>query len=241
MTFVRSALFLAGALVVTTIFGIIVPLSGLFGHRPAGKAAQLYCRVMLRWVALSLGIRHEVQGWEHVPSHPVVILAKHQSAWETLFMEGSFPPQCWIVKKELLWLPFVGWGLIAVRCIAIDRSSGHAARDQILEQGARRLKQGMWVSIFPEGTRIAPGKRGRYGIGGAYLATRTGTPILPIAHNAGELWGRYAFRKRAGVVKVVIGPLISTEGRDVVSVNAEVEEWIEGQMRRISPERYAAA
>jgi 1-acyl-sn-glycerol-3-phosphate acyltransferase len=241
MTLVRSTLFLAGALVVTAIFGILVPLSGLLGHKPAGKTAQAYCRIMLRWVQVSLGIRHEVQGWEHVPSYPVVILAKHQSAWETLFMEGSFPPQCWIVKKELLWLPFVGWGLIAVRCIAIDRSSGHAARDQILEQGARRLKQGMWISIFPEGTRIPPGKRGRYGIGGAYLATRTGTPILPIAHNAGELWGRYAFRKRAGVVKVVIGPLILTQGRDVASVNAEVEAWIEGQMRLISPERYAAA
>jgi 1-acyl-sn-glycerol-3-phosphate acyltransferase len=155
-------------------------------------------------------------------------------------MEGTFPPQCWIVKRELLWLPFVGWGLMAVRAISIDRSSGHAARDQILEQGAKRLKQGMWVSIFPEGTRIPPGKRGRYGIGGSYLATRTGTPILPIAHNAGEVWGRYAFRKRPGLVTVVIGPLIRTEGRDTGAVNAEVENWIEGQMRRISPERYAA-
>jgi 1-acyl-sn-glycerol-3-phosphate acyltransferase len=99
----------------------------------------------------------------------------------------------------------------------------------------------MWISIFPEGTRIAPGKRGRYGIGGAYLAARTGTPILPIAHNAGEFWGRYAFRKHPGVVKVVIGPLIVTKGRDTAEVNAEVESWIEGQMKRISPERYAAA
>ena len=241
MTTIRSALFLVGALLVTMVFGVLVSLGGLFGYRVAGKLAQVYCQILLHWVQWTCGIRPEVSGWENVPSFPVVIMAKHQSAWETLFMEGTFPPQCWIVKKELLWLPFVGWGLIAVRCIAIDRSSGHTARDQILEQGARRLKQGMWVSIFPEGTRIAPGKRGRYGIGGSYLAARTGTPILPIAHNAGELWGRYAFRKRAGVVKVVIGPLIRTEGRDVASVNAQVEEWIEGQMRIISPERYADA
>ena len=241
MTALRSALFLAGALALTVPFGILVTTAGLFGYRPACKLAQLYAQLMLKWVEWTCGIRYVVDGWEHVPAFPVVVMAKHQSAWETLFMEGSFPAQCWIVKRELLWLPFVGWGLMAIRCIAIDRSSGHAARDQILEQGARRLKDGMWVSIFPEGTRIPPGKRGRYGIGGAFLATRTATPILPIAHNAGELWGRYAFRKRAGTVQVVIGPLIETRGRDVGEVNAQVEEWIESQMRRISPERYAAA
>jgi 1-acyl-sn-glycerol-3-phosphate acyltransferase len=241
MTTLRSALFLLGALVLTAPFGLLVSAGGLFGYRPACRLARLYCLWMLKWVRWTVGIRYEVAGWEHVPDYPVIIMAKHQSAWETLFMEASFPPQCWIIKKELLWLPFVGWGLMAVRCIAIDRSSGHTARDQILEQGTKRLAQGMWISIFPEGTRIAPGKRGRYGIGGAYLAARTGTPILPIAHNAGEFWGRYAFRKHPGVVKVVIGPLIVTKGRDTAEVNAEVESWIEGQMQRISPERYAAA
>jgi 1-acyl-sn-glycerol-3-phosphate acyltransferase len=168
-------------------------------------------------------------------------MSKHQSAWETLFIEATFPYQCWIIKKELLWLPFVGWGLAAVRSIAIDRKSGMNARDQIVEQGARRIRQGLWVSIFPEGTRVAVGKRGRYGIGGATLATRTGTPIMPIAHNAGEFWGRYAFRKTAGTVQVVIGPLIETAGREALAVNREVEEWIEGQMRILNPERYAGA
>jgi 1-acyl-sn-glycerol-3-phosphate acyltransferase len=241
MTTLRSTLFLVGASLVTAIFGLLVPAAGIFGFRPASRAARIYCRILLKWVQWTCGIRYEVRGWENVPSYPVVIMAKHQSAWETLFMEGTFPAQCWIVKKELLWLPFVGWGLLAVRCISIDRSSGHTARDQILEQGAKRLKQGMWVSIFPEGTRIAPGKRGRYGIGGAHLAARTGTPILPIAHNAGEVWGRYSFRKHAGLVTVVIGPLIKTKGRDAADVNAEVEGWIEGEMRVISPHRYAAA
>ena len=241
MTAFRSALFLAGACVVTAIFGILVSLGGLFGYRTASLFARWYCRVMLKWAEWSCGIRYRVIGYENVPAFPVVIMAKHQSAWETLFMEGTFPPQCWIVKKELLWLPFVGWGLLAVRCISIDRSSGHAARDQIVEQGAERLAEGLWVTIFPEGTRIAPGKRGRYGIGGPLLATRTGTPILPIAHNAGEVWGRYAFKKQAGVVTVVIGPPIATKDRDVISVNTEVESWIEGQMKIISPHRYAEA
>ena len=241
MTTLRAVLFLLGSLLITSVYGILVPLGGLFGWRPGCLVAQNYATVMLKWVELSLGISCEVEGWEHVPKSPVVVLAKHQSAWETLFMESRFPPQCWIIKKELLWLPFVGWGLYAIRCIAIDRSSGHSARDQIVEQGRKRLSQGMWVSIFPEGTRIAPGKVGRYGIGGALLATRTGTPILPLAHNAGEYWGRYEFRKRPGRVKVVIGAPIPTEGRDPISVNNEAQAWIEGQMRRISPHRYERA
>ena len=234
MTTLRSVVFLVGGVLITAIFGILVPAAGPFGIQPAAYVARLYGRIMLRWIVISLGIRYEVQGWENVPDHPVVLMAKHQSAWETIFMDATFPAQCWIVKRELLWLPFVGWGLMAIRCIAIDRKSGHSARDQIIEQGARRIQQGMWVSIFPEGTRVAPGQRGRYGIGGALLATRTGTPILPLAHNAGEVWPRYAFRKRPGLVKVVIGPLIPTAGRDAVSVNNEVEAWIEARMREIS-------
>ena len=241
MTTVRSLLFLLGAVVVTPPFGVAVPLGRAFGIRVPFVLARTYTRVMLEWARLSLGIRYEVRGWEHVPAAPAIIMAKHQSAWETLFLDAKFPDQCWIVKKELLWLPFVGWGLMAIRCIAIDRSSGAAAREQIVQQGAERLRDGIWVTIFPEGTRVAPGQRGRYGIGGALLATRTGAPILPIAHNAGELWPRYAFRKRPGVVQVVIGPLIQTAGRDVLSVKNEVEDWIEGQMRIISAERHADA
>lgn len=241
MMTLRSALFLAGGVLLTMVFGVLVPLSGLVGFRAGAAVASTYAKIMLGWVELTCGITYEVSGWENVPREPVVLMAKHQSAWETIFMEARFPPQCWIVKKELLWLPFVGWSLVAIRAIAIDRKNGKSARDQIVEQGARRLKQGMWISIFPEGTRVAPGKRGRYGIGGALLATKTGAPILPIAHNAGEMWPRYAFRKRPGCVKVVIGPLIRTQGRDVISVNNEVESWIEGQMRLISPERYADA
>jgi len=241
MSELRSAIFLVGGVAITSVYGILVPLGGLFGWRPGCLVAGNYATVMLKWAEWILGITCEVEGWENVPAYPVVAMAKHQSAWETLFMQSRFPPQSWIIKKELVWLPFVGWGLLAIRSIAIDRSSGHSARDQIVEQGARRLAQGMWVSIFPEGTRIAPGKAGRYGIGGATLATRTGTPILPMAHNAGEYWPRYAFKKHAGCIKVVIGPLIPTAGRDVVSVNNEVQDWIEGQMRRISPHRYESA
>lgn len=241
MTTLRSALFLVVAVLVTSVYGILVPAFGLFSYRAALYLARAWARWTLWWARWSCGIRWQVRGLENVPAGPAVIMAKHQSAWETLFIEATFPYQCWIIKRELLWLPFVGWGLAAVRSIAIDRSSGVAAREQIVEQGAKRLRDGLWVTIFPEGTRVAVGKRGRYGIGGATLATRTGTPILPIAHNAGEVWGRYAFRKRSGTVQVVIGPVIPAAGRDALAVNREVEEWIEGEMRKLNPERYGLA
>jgi 1-acyl-sn-glycerol-3-phosphate acyltransferase len=238
MTAVRSFIFLVGALLATSVFGLLVPLGRLAGRRGPFVVARFYADLMVRWVAASCGITSQVQGWENVPRTPVVIMSKHQSAWETIFIEARFPDQCWIVKRELLFLPFVGWSLMAIRAIAIDRKSGQSAREQIVQQGSERLKEGLWVTIFPEGTRVAPGKVGRYGIGGALLATRTGTPILPVAHDAGEYWPRYAFRKRPGRVKVVIGAPIPTAGRDPISVNNEVQAWIEGQMRRISPHRY---
>jgi 1-acyl-sn-glycerol-3-phosphate acyltransferase len=240
MTMVRSTIFFLGGVLITALFGILIPLAGF--HFPlAAGLARIYGRIMLAWARIAVGIRYEVQGMENVPKHAVIFMAKHQSAWETIFMDGCFPPQCWIIKRELLWLPFVGWSLLAIRSIAIDRSSGRSARDQIVEQGARRLREGIWVSIFPEGTRVAPGKRGRYGLGGAMLAAKTGVPILPMAHNAGEVWPRYSFRKYPGVVKVVIGPLIATAGRDAASINADVEGWIEARMREISPALYADA
>ncbi|HYC38155.1 MAG TPA: lysophospholipid acyltransferase family protein [Usitatibacter sp.] len=241
MTTLRSLVFLIGALLITAPYGFIVPAGRLFHRRGSFIMARSYTRVMLKWVEASLGIGYEVTGWENVPKAPTVIMAKHQSAWETIFLESRFPDQCWIIKRELLWLPFVGWSLLTIRAIAIDRKSGQSAREQIVQQGAERLREGLWVTIFPEGTRVPPGKRGRYGIGGALLATRTGTPILPIAHNAGEYWGRYAFRKTAGTVKVVIGPPIETRGRDPISVNNELEAWIEGQMALISKVSHAVA
>jgi 1-acyl-sn-glycerol-3-phosphate acyltransferase len=239
LTTLRSLLFLVGAVPITAFFGTLVPLSGLLGHRAALYTARLWAQWLVKWCEWSCGIRYQVRGWEHVPKTPAVIMAKHQSAWETLFIEATFPFQCWIIKRELLWLPFVGWGLWAVRSIAIDRKSGVSAREQIVEQGAKRIADGLWVTIFPEGTRVRVGQAGRYGIGGGTLATRTGTPILPIAHNAGEFWGRYAFRKHAGTVQVVIGSPIPTAGRDALAVTREVEAWIEGEMRKLNPERYA--
>ena len=162
-------------------------------------------------------------------------MAKHQSAWETVFILALLPRAVWIIKRELLWLPVVGWVLFALQSIAIDRKSGKRAVDQIVEQGRDRIGRGLWVSCFPEGTRVAPGQRGRYGSGGAWLAAKTGTPILPIAHNAGECWRRNAFLKYPGKVTVSIGPPIITTGREPAEVIADVENWIEAEMLTLTP------
>lgn len=179
------------------------------------------------------GIRYQLTGAENIPKTPSIILSKHQSAWETLAFQEIFPPQVWVLKKELLWIPFFGWGLAMTSPIAIDRSARKKALEQIVEQGKDRLNQGFWIVIFPEGTRIPPGQRGRYRIGGAWLATHTDTLVVPVAHNAGELWGRNSFIKYPGTITVSIGKPIDPTGMEAGELNAQVEAWIEAEMLRI--------
>jgi 1-acyl-sn-glycerol-3-phosphate acyltransferase len=164
-----------------------------------------------------------------------VILAKHQSAWETMAFQLLFPPQVLVLKRELLWIPFFGWGLALMSPIAIDRSRGAAALRSIARRGRERLEQGFWVVVFPEGTRVRPGERREYHLGGAWLAVASGAPIVPVAHNAGLLWPRNAFVKRPGVVTVRIGPPIDTRNRDAQTVNSLAESWIEEQQRTLCP------
>lgn len=180
------------------------------------------------------GIRYQIIGAENIPETPSIVLSKHQSAWETLAFQKIFPPQVWVLKKELLRIPFFGWGLAMTSPIAIDRSAKKKALEQIVEQGKDRLKQGFWIVIFPEGTRIPPGQRGKYRIGGAWLATHTNTRVVPVAHNAGELWGRNSFIKYPGTITVSIGEPIDPTGMEPGELNAQVEAWIEFEMLRIS-------
>ncbi len=189
---------------------------------------------MLFLLRIICGIRYRVVGAENIPKTPSIVLSKHQSAWETLAFQKIFPPQVWVLKKELLRIPFFGWGLAMTSPIAIDRSSGKAALEQVVEQGRDRLNQGFWVVIFPEGTRIAPGKKGKYRIGGAWLATHTNFQVVPVAHNAGEFWGRNSFIKRPGTITVSIGAPIDPTGMEAGELNAKVEAWIEAEVKRIS-------
>jgi 1-acyl-sn-glycerol-3-phosphate acyltransferase len=164
---------------------------------------------------------------------PFIVLSKHQSAWETLAFQVIFPRQVWVVKRELLWIPFFGWGLAMLSPIAIDRGAGRRALSQLLEQGRERLARRYCIVIFPEGTRVAPGNRGQYRAGGAWLAVKTATPVLPVAHNAGELWPRHALVKRPGLITVSIGAPIDPRNLTPDELNQRVEEWIEGEVRRI--------
>lgn len=179
-------------------------------------------------------VRVEVRGLENIPAEGSgIVMAKHQSAWETLALQRWFSPQTWVLKRELLRLPLFGWSLAILEPVAIDRSSVASAIRQLCRQGAERLAKGRWIVIFPEGTRVAPGQRGRYQVGGAMLAERTGATVIPVAHNAGRFWGRNSFIKRPGTIQVRIGSPIPTAGKRAPEILKLVEDWIEAQMAEI--------
>ena len=233
LTVLRSTLYSLLQIIITPLYFLIIlaafPLPPIRRYRITSGWAH----IMLFLLRLICGIRYRVIGVEHIPAAPSIILSKHQSAWETLAFQEIFPAQVWVLKKELLRVPFFGWGLALTSPIAIDRSSRKAALKQIVEQGKDRLKQGFWIVIFPEGTRIAPGKKGKYGIGGAWLATHTGVPVVPVAHNAGEFWGRNSFLKLPGTITVSIGEPIDPAGMEPGDLNTRIESWIEAEMIRI--------
>ncbi|WP_265947545.1 lysophospholipid acyltransferase family protein [Dechloromonas sp. A34] len=245
MTHIRSTLFMAWALAWSVLTAPLVVvaallLRGLWGYR-AGKLWRLGIQA---GVEILLGIRPRVIGQENMPKEPCVILAKHQSAWETMTLQDYVPNGAYcvfVLKKELLRVPLIGWGLAAMKMISIDRAAGKDALDQVVTQGRERLQQGFYVIIFPEGTRVPVGQKKRYKPGGAYLATHVGCKVVPIAHNAGELWPRQAFLKKPGTITVSIGPAFDATGFSEAEVNRRAEEWIEGEMHRISPHRYSDA
>lgn len=175
-----------------------------------------------------------VEGRENIPTENAIIFSKHQSAWETIALQRIFPPIIWILKRELLWVPVFGWALAMLDSIGIDRSSGRKAVQDIVKKGTAKLKAGRWIIIFPEGTRIAPGTRKKYGIGGAMLAEKSGYPVVPVAHNAGEYWRRRDMVKHPGVIRVVIGPPIETKGHTATEINQMAEAWIESTMEKIT-------
>jgi len=233
MTFVRSSLFVLALILITPPYALValatLPLPRMARYRIISGWSR--CVIFLSRVILRIDWR--VEGAEHLPQRPAVILAKHQSAWETMAFQLIFPPQVHVLKRELLWIPFFGWGLALMSPIAIDRKRGLAALRAMANKGAQRLAQGFWVVVFPEGTRVAPGERRAYQPGGAWLAAAAGAPVVPVAHNAGLLWPRYAFLKRAGTVTVRIGPAIDPAGRDPATINRLAEAWIEEQQKAL--------
>ena len=164
---------------------------------------------------------------------PPLLSGKHQSSWETLALQAVFPPQVWVLKRELLWIPFFGWGLASLRPISIDRKAGRKALSKVIEQGLDRLSSGAWVVIFPEGTRVESGAIGKFGIGGARLAVETGYPVIPVAHDAGKAWPKHGFLKYPGTIKMVIGKKINTEGQSAAALNQQLFDWMQQEMTKL--------
>jgi len=229
MVTVRSLAYLVVMSLSAALYAIPLGLLGwaMPTNWVSGLGAQ-WARLNLIALRLLCGLSYRVRGQENLPSTNTVLLSKHQSAWETIAFLSLLPaPQTWVVKKELLWVPFFGWGMIPFKPIAIDRKAGRKAIRQVLDQGLAALRAGRWVIIFPEGTRVAAGERGHYGLGGAMLAERAGRAVIPIAHNAGVFWARRDIRKYPGVVDVVVGPPIETQGRRAAEIGRDIEDWIE--------------
>lgn len=236
MVYLRSVLFYLGMLVITLVHNAVIPFLYLLPLSHFQRYAYLvqWSRLVMIWLKISCGLSYRVIGKENIPKGPAIILAKHQSAWETISLQQIFPPQTWVLKRELLNIPVFGWALRTTKPVAINRGSTKEALKQVLEQGKQRLNEGLWMVIFPEGTRTLPGVRGRYAIGGSMLAERSGYPVVPVAHNAGEFWKAKGFLKYPGEITVVIGPVIETANRKAGEINRQVEEWIENTMTQIT-------
>lgn len=244
MNGLRSILFAVWAILVNLVVVPLIMGATLLGRRPTFAMVWLYRRGILfgsRWM---LGIVPEIRGLENLPQEACVFLAKHQSAWETVILQDLIPvgtDPAFVIKKELLAIPFIGWGLAALRSISIDRKAGRDALTQVIEQGCDRLNNGFTIIIFPEGTRVAPGQKRPYQPGGAFLAKKAGCKAVPIAHNVGELWPRNALIKRPGKAVISIGPAIDPIGLSGREISRQAEEWIEAEMRRLSPHLYPDA
>lgn len=231
----RSLAFALVQSVVTPIYAILVLLMFWLPPVPRYRFITGWCWLNLiaaRWIC---GIRHRIVGAENIPPRrdPHIVMSKHSSTWETLALNFIFPPLSFVAKKELLSIPFFGWGFTLASPITIDRKAGKDAMAQMAEQGRERLQQGFWIVIYPEGTRIRSGTRARYKTGGARLAIALGVPVVPVAHNAGYLWPKGFLGKRPGTITVSIGKPIQPEGNDMQSLTDRLEDWIEGEVARL--------
>jgi 1-acyl-sn-glycerol-3-phosphate acyltransferase len=226
MLLVRSLLFYTG-LALSTILAvpillIIYPLPFKLRY----WAVTRWTLFNLWWLKITCNLKHVLTGIENIPPGPAIIMSNHQSAWETLALQIIFPPQAWILKRELLWIPIYGWGLASMQPIAIDRDSAVKSFRQIVDQGCERLSRNVWVVIFPEGTRVAPGEIKKYLPGGGLLAEKSGYPIVPVAHNSGYFWPRNSLIKKPGTISMIIGPVIESNGKTASEITQETETWI---------------
>ena len=235
MRFLRSLLFLAFGFTSILVFAVFALLVFWAPQSFLWQIVVTYCRFALWGGEFFCGMKVVVEGKENLPDEPSVIMIKHTTTLETYGHVPMFPRTAWVLKREIIWMPVFGWVIgLLFRPIAIRRSARSTAVRQVISQGKEKLKNGVWVTIFPEGTRMPPGETRRYGVSGAALAQEANVPIVPVAHNAGDLWPRRQIVKHPGIVRFVIGPPISAQGRPPRETNLAVQEWIESKMLEIS-------
>jgi len=244
VNFIRSLIHMIWMTITVIPWALVVVVASMFM-----SSSRLYwwCAAWLRNAIRSgtfiLGIENRITGMENLPigeKDPVILLVKHQSTWETFLMPAIMPhPLAYVFKKELLSVPFFGWAMGRMDMIHIDRSQRAQAFNKVVTQGKRLMAQGVWVIMFPEGTRIPRGQQGVYKTGGTRLAIEAGVPVIPIAVTSAKCWPTKAFIKRPGIVDISIGKMISSEGRQPEELMREVEGWIEAEMRRLDPEAYS--
>ena len=234
---VGSLLFTGVLFTSVALYGFVAFLCTPFGYRCSYGFARFWARWMLASLKVFCGLDYSVEGLENLPAGSSVVLMKHSSSWETIAQIRLFPRQVWVIKRELLWAPVLGWMLFFLKAIAINRRGGRSAVGQVIERGRQRLEEGLWIVIYPEGTRVPAGESRRYGISGVLLAQAAGQrPVVPVAHNAGEFWPRRGLLKKPGTIRVIIGRPIPTAGREARDVIDDVRGWIETTLRRISAE-----
>ena len=235
----RSVVFWLGFLLSTVVVGLIIILLFFTPSDFRLKVAKLWCHSTLWWLKVVCKLDYVVEGKENIGDKNAIVLCKHQSTWETIALHAIIPLGRWVFKRELMLIPIFGWALALTDPIAINRGSGRKAVNQLVREGTKKLKQGKWMILFPEGTRRAPGAESKYKIGGALLAAKSGYPVLPVAHNAGEFWPKHSFIKWPGTITVCIGPMISSEQKKADEILAQSHDWIEAKMQEISdPDRW---
>jgi 1-acyl-sn-glycerol-3-phosphate acyltransferase len=241
MQLIKSLIFTAYMMVSALAFGGFMALCFWAPYRTQFAIARSWARMVFWLLDKLCGLKFTVEGRERIPAGNHIVMSNHTSAWETIAQFLIFPPQVWVLKRELLWIPLIGWGLKLLRPISINRGAGHRAVNQVVDQGRERLADGLWIIIFPEGTRVVAGEQRKYGVSGALLATATGKFVVPLSHNASDFWVRRGIVKKAGTIKVVIGEPISSVGKDPRELNNEVRRAIETGLSRIAQSPTAKA
>jgi len=232
---VRALAFYVGYALITMLwaslsllFAWMLPYAARFQFVIGG-----WTRLILAWLRACCGIRTAVEGRENIPAKPCIVFVKHESTWETIFVQTLFAPQATLIKRELLLIPFFGWAFSLLKPIAIDRGDARRALRALIKAGRARLEQGIWVVLFPEGTRVPVGETRAFQVGGAALAAQSEAQVIVVAHDAGNVWPAHRLIKRSGVVHVKISPPITTAGMRAKDINAAARAWMEAAMREL--------